>query len=444
MGLNTKEQDIIDLLTITNGKLDDILTALGAIGSFPAPTTNDLDDIHALLEDIHTDTTSIEASNSELETRLDAMFTFIATEFPLVVSHTNDTRNYLFYALINLGLVVTDSDPTVTNWLFDTKNLFGLISGAIGVPIDGGNRNVIELLAEMNDRPLGVPAGGLVPQSVCDDAYITTEMVLVPAMFPSWGPTIWAKFPDPPPDGMEFGTVFGFGEDRTELTITGDNWADWKLYVATEGSNFGIFIGSDLDLSTARYPTNVWIDLGFLTTSLAVFVNAEHGIKAYLCAGDPSAGGGGGGPWGGGGGGGGPWGDPDEIPALCGEFASEAISSQIVGGSPDTRATIDLGAVYNAGADASANLNGTDYTSDHDMFAHTNGNGWTIKVISNPSGLPIRISTTGVTNNYGATTIASVDETYTIDRDTNCWFIDRAYDVADPDAVFTVEICRPE
>jgi hypothetical protein len=444
MGLNTKEQDIIDLLTITNGKLDDILTALGSIGSFPTPPTHDLDDIYTLLSGIHSDTTSIDTSNTELETRINSMYTFFGTELPLIVTYTNDARNYLFYALINLGLSVTEADSTVTNWLSDTKNLLGLISGAIGLPIDADNRNVIQLLAEIDDRPLGTPAGGLIPQALCDDAYISTEMVLSPTIFSGWGPTIWAKFPDPPPAGFDFGTVFGLGIDRTELVRDGGSWAGLKLYVATEGSNFGIYVGIDPDLAVARYPTNVWIDLAFLTTNLAVFVNGENSLKVYLCEGEWGAGGGGGGPWGGGGGGGGSWEGPPEVPALCGNFNSQAIGSNAVGGSPDVKATINLGEVYGTEADASANLNGTDYVADADMFAHVNGNGWKITVVTNPGAIPIRIGTTGTANNYGATTISTVGEFYIIDRDTNCWFIDHPYDASDPDSPFTVEICRPE
>jgi len=341
-GLNTKTTDLIDLLTATNDKLDAIIMLLGGVP--PTPTAT-IDDLFSVLTDIHTDTSSIDGKlltirdaitdnllpvltdihtdtssmDGKLLTIRDAITDDIIT---LLTSIGGDTTNIdgklltirdaitddmlpallsiytvLNYSFTNFGLNTSEASTDYNGYLFDSLNWLGLISGSTGLPIEGGNRDVIQLLAKIADRPESQIGSGLAPPDLCEDAYISSSMVLLPAFSESLPAVVFAIFPDPPPSGISFGTTLSLGVFNMELENSGD-WAGWGIYVASNAPNFGLQITLDTD-AFLRYPTNVWVDIGFLSSNLAVYVGGGDSLRVYLCSGS----------WGGPSSSGGPWGD---------------------------------------------------------------------------------------------------------------------------------------
>jgi len=355
-GLNTKTIDVIaELVSIntkldtaaidraaTNDKLDSIITLLG--GAPPTPTAT-LDDLLEVLEAIHTDTMSMDGkllsirnymvnpSEEPLEDdytsliynvmwlrRAVAASTFagsldyrIQTELhdfktlhdSLMSSQTGmivTILDTLVNALTNIGVNSGASpDYTYEGYLFQVLNWLGRLSGASGVPFEAGNRDIIQLLAQIADRPESQIGSGLVPPTVCGDAYISSGMTLVPGLAdPIWPSLVYAVFPDPPPTGITFGSVFGIGVDNTELINSAGDWDGYYIYVASSAPNYGLYIGPGSTALT-RYATNVWLNLEGYEEHLSVYVGGSDSLRVYLCSGGwaPGEGTSSGGPWGG-------------------------------------------------------------------------------------------------------------------------------------------------
>lgn len=239
----------------------------------------------------------------------------------------------------------------------------------------------------------------------------------------------------PPPSDVEFGTVFGIGVDNSELHPVAENWHGWSIYVASSANNFGIFIGADITASISRYPTNVWLDLAFLTTNLSVFVGGGDSLRVWLCGGAWGGGGGGGGPWGGGGGGGGSWGDCVEI------SSAETVITQ-PNNSTNTIQYMPVSDVPNATFSASLpSPTGGNYVStQNDWVAEGNGNGISVRLISG-SNNSVRVLWQHSDLSFGTHLFATVNEVWTIPDDCVRWNVDTFS--GGPVAAFTVRVCPP-
>lgn len=313
MGVNERLEEIKTAIEGLSTALGTTQTTLGAmqttlesianaLGTPPEAAEYTIDDIYGLLNTISGHTAGLASPLSN-----------ISSKSNLISDYTNDTRTRLWYAFRNLGLNVETDTLSYTNdsYLFETLNWLGLLSGATGLPIQSGNRTIIQLLALLLDRPtLGEVTGGLFPNDLCVGYYSSTGMIIVPTgVTQVLESTIWADFPIPPPVGIEFGSTFDLGldSDTTELVVLEDNWDNWRFYVASSASNYGIYIGTDINMSLRRYPANVWQRFTGLTTNLSFFVPSSESIKVFMCQGDGS-GSSSGGPWGGGTSSGGGWG----------------------------------------------------------------------------------------------------------------------------------------
>lgn len=476
-GLNNKTSQLITLLTATNEKLDRIITLLGGVPSTPQHT---IDDLYTILDDIHTDTQSMDGKllairnyikspdeaaipgdytsllwniyllrrsigldsyndSLTLQNLLVGIREYLGGQLPPIGTNINDTKNYLFYALSSLGLNVTNISYDYNGYLDTTLRLLQLIQGAIGVPVDEliypdrGQRNIIQLLEKAAERPEGQIGGGLAPDSVCTDAYISSGMVLIPSLFDAWPPTLWAIFPAPTPSGISFGTIFGIGVDNSELHPTSNNWVGWSIYVASSANNFGVFIGADINASIARYPTNTWINLSFLTTNLSVFVGGSESLRVWLCGGQWGPGGGGGGPWGGGGGGGGSWGD-------CTIINSQETIITNPNNSTNTIQYIPMSSVPNTNFTNSLSIQGGEQytTTANDYAATDNWNGVTIQLISG-SGVRAFYQKSDLT--FVIHTFTAINETFTIPEDCIKAVVDDY--TGGFSTQFTVKICPP-
>lgn len=476
-GLNNKNQQLIDLVTLTNEKLDQVITLLGGI-----PTaTKTTDDLYDILTDIHTDTQSMDAkllairnyikdpseddipgdftsllwnlyllrrgtvleSNPTNIMNIQAMLSYVAEllsdELSAIASYTLDTRNHLFYGFTNLGVTVADSSEEYGGYLAVARGLMSLIQGAIGVPVDGltypdkGQRDIIQLLERAASRPESTVGTGLAPLDVCSDAYISSGMSLVPGLNETWTATTWAVFPDPPPPDIEFHTTFGLGVGNTQLHPVSESWEGFSIYVASSARSFGTYIGPNYSESLARYPTNTWIDIGFLTVNLSVFVPGTENLRVWLCGGSWGGDNGGGGSWGSGGGGGGGWGG-------CIDLSGEQTTITQPNSSTNTIHYIPMSLVTGASfIDRLESPTGGFYIATaSDWVEVGNWNGVTVQVLS---GNGIRLLWQRADLSFGYHVFSSVGEEYTITEDCTHVTLDNFSGVADGD--ISCRICPP-
>jgi hypothetical protein len=354
--------------------------------------------------------------------------------FAINNAHLGNISDAVYTSLANLGVQTGSDSQEYTGYLFNVQNWLGLISGSIGLPIEANNRDVIQLLAKIADRPESQVGGGLIPSEMCEDAYISDKMVLIPGIFEIWPSIIFAAFPDPPPAGITIATTLGLSITNIELENDSENWSGWWMYVASNDANFGLF-APVLDPADAltRYPSNTWIDISFYPLNLAVYVTNGASLRVYLCSGwEPT--GGGGGPWAGGGGGGvgGDWTECVEI------LSYETVITQ-PGGSTATIQYIPMSLiggvestdrVLNAGGDAY-------FVSSAGAWVATDN--WTGVTATLLSGTNARIWYQRANLSFEAYGLDTIGDTFTIPEDTIAAGID-SFGMGTA-TTFSVQIC---
>lgn len=482
-GLNTKTIGIQESLDLMNAKLDTIITLLGGAPPTPTATLDDLLEQLVLIAtnttDIHTDTASMDGKLlairnyivNPLEEPLEddytsllynvmwirraiAAPTFAASlDYPMqtelrdfrinediLISTTNDIllnviQGTLVGAFTNLGLATSTPSFVYYGWLSQVLNWLAKISGSEGVPNDGGNRNIIELLAKIADRPESTIGSGLIPDTICEEPYVSSGMQLVPGLTdPLWPSLVYAVFGNALPDNIEYGSVFGFGTDYTELHNTDDTWDGWGIYVASSAANFGLYIGVGDDHSLVRYPTNVWYQLVDYTHNLSVFVPGADSLKVYLCEGYAGGGSSSGGPWGGG--------DPTppddgecwEIDSVAAEYFYTPSFTLDVQAIPFTTVT---------GVSCTTEHTFTEATEGFDVgctVALGNFVGWTIEMLSGTPSLTITM-----VSDAGVRTYDSIGGTiYTIPSNTASFLVCNAgLGGSASSSPFTIRLCSP-
>lgn len=438
MGVNETLTDIKGILTELKSAVDtmnDTLTTIaGQLGAPPTPPQYTIDDIFGQLSTIIGYSSNLPTIRNNTD-GVEGLLTTIRNNSTDIKEYTGNVQDSLYYGLRNLGLSInTDTLNYADNsFLFEALNWLGLLSGATGLPVQSGNRTVIQLLALLLDRPtVGEVTGGLFPNDLCEAYYASTGMVIAPyGVTQIFESTIWAEFSIPPPVGIEFGSLFNLGlsSDTTELVTLEDNWNGWRFYVASSSSNYGIHIGADL-AAFRRYPSNVWQKFENLETNLAFFVPASESIKVFMCRGDGS-GSSSGGPWGGGSSGGGTW-EPN-----CYEQSSQPVGVDPAHGySPRQMAIIDAyplisSIVWNGGF---ANMS---------IPAIHSGN-FAGYVFTSISGR-VRI-VYGVNGSVIQSAFIDTGQTYTMPSGYNYFCLDDATGVADQQGTgaFTVQVCAPQ
>lgn len=475
MGLNEQATILQTSVDLLNDKLDTVITLLG--GAPPTPVAT-LDDLLAVLQDIHLDTISMDGkllsirnymvnpSEEPLEDdytslvynvmwlrRAVAATTFAGSlDYPLQIEQhafkvlhdslmSSQTGmivtilDTLVNALNNIGVNSGASpDYTFTGYLSQVLNWLAKIVGSEGVPIDGGNRNIIELLAKIADRPESQIGSGLLPDQICIDPYASTGMTLVPwSILDGIHDLTFAVFKTTLPTGISYGTIFGLGVDYTELHHTSGNWSGYKIYVASSAANFALNAVS-IESSLSRYATNVWIDISFLETNLSVFVNGVDSLKVYLC-GDG---------WGGGGSSGGPWGGDEPIPPDEGECWE--ISSVAAEYFYNPSFTLDMQVIQ------FTSVSGVGCTNEHTFTESTEGFdmvctvalgnfvGWTIEMLTGTPSLTIAM----VTDAGSRTTDSIGGSIYTVPGNTASILIcNAALGGSAASSPFSIRLCSP-
>lgn len=481
MGVNEKLQELITLLTTSNSKLDAILAALG---SPPTPPVHTIDDIYDLLTEIKLDTAGVVTNTADMlgaltgpegtdelsprdnlawniwhlrhgvvprvwpplttiidmQQQLFQIYQNFTSDYAVMQGRLTNIDNYLMYALSNLGLSIGMYSQNYTGFLQLQSQMIQKIQGAIGVPADAfnippvGYRDIIQLLSVINVMPVTPMQSGMVPASLCSDAYISTGMAFVPSVFDAWPETVWALFPDPPPSGLSFGSVFGIGVDQSELVNSAGNWNDWMLFVSSDAANFGL-AGNVETQFTNRFPTNVWLSLDGNTDNLAVFVGGENSVRVYLCndwtPGEPGGGSSSGGPWG---------------PGGTGGDTSLTLTSELVNIEPRafTKSTNQLVAVaeFFDGTNTITFPGNPPYTYDRDVIWIIDMYGWIIEALSVVSPAVVQIAWIKTDGSGGFTNI-SVPGTHTVTDHTTLFMFCNPQNDTEPTGQFTVRITPP-
>lgn len=158
-------------------------------------------------------------------------------------------------------------------------NMYTLL-GAIGAPWPADVLAALVCICDAAQSQLPLDPTDPTLEGYCEEPYVSTGMWLGAFSLGVGTDIIVAVWPDPPPDGLTFGTVFGVGTDYTELNST--DWSLWSVFVQSEDDQYadGPWTGG------ARYPTNQWRQLDG-DEPKAFSVSARASIKVYLCGSSP-------------------------------------------------------------------------------------------------------------------------------------------------------------
>lgn len=134
----------------------------------------------------------------------------------------------------------------------------------------------LECVCESTSALLPIDPTDPTNPNTCAEPYVSSEMLVLPF---SWiGVTrnlLFARFPAPPPSGLTFGSIFGIGEDETELIAS--DWSGWRVFVQSEAPQY-----SDNPSGFERYSTNQWRELSG-SGSKAFSTDDTGSITVYLC-----------------------------------------------------------------------------------------------------------------------------------------------------------------
>lgn len=175
----------------------------------------------------------------------------------------------------------TGTENTITAlaaWLEQLRDNIGIATGDVTTTALGrltALQNLanaqLECCYDMTDE-LNRQSGA--PLVLCENPYISSGATVIPLEL-VWGVSLLAaQFPDPPPDGLTFGTNFGFNEDHCELVAA--DWSLYKVYIESTSPNFAV------DLSVNRFDTNRWIILSG-SGSRSFYVHPAHMLRVYIC-----------------------------------------------------------------------------------------------------------------------------------------------------------------
>jgi hypothetical protein len=228
-GLNTKEDQIIDLLTATNAKLDAILDALGA----PPPTST------VTLANVLTVLNHIDATLGDPEQSVFTIWNLLG-EIPPVLGQIND----------HIGFPTGDATTTAL-----------------------GRLAAIERLSRCSCPPEAPDLTD--PDAPCTEPFTSEpDRVLAATSYPG---RVFARWPLPLPDGITEGHFLDPAIPGGEIVRSSDI-EGWFLYVQSSASHFSLNpTSNDLDI------TNAWINIDVRSEEIAISVDAGFTLTAYIC-----------------------------------------------------------------------------------------------------------------------------------------------------------------
>lgn len=281
----TQHEEVMEALEATNNKLDALLIAFGS----PPPTaTVTLADVLAVLQDIHTDTQS-----------MDVKLLKIRNSVGLIPDDSGFSILTLFAGLLGrIGVPTGDATTTVLGRLAAIESGTTATATALGIPTGDATTTALGRLAAIESCICKV--AGQIPTdpgtSECESPYTSSATWLLQQTSGGESGSIVllhiAAFPGPLPTGLEEGDLYGLSSPAgtvSELTPA-TSWDGWRVYVKSHSATY-----SDSIVASPRYPTGEWRDLsGSFSRVFSVYHPDD--ITVYLCGPDGEGGGGGGEP----------------------------------------------------------------------------------------------------------------------------------------------------
>lgn len=271
---------LADLLAELQGFRTDVNSTLGSIDT----KLEQLEALALATEEIRVNSVEIragvEALPGEFATlggKVDATTTAVQDNSDILVTQGTALSTLVNYAAnINntIGIkpsAAPDNLYTGLMSLLDKTDLLIQALGVFGAATDGTVLAYLDALVRnqccgFRNTPPVVGA--------CSNPYNSSEQVLLPWTLIGGTSQMFARFPDPPPSGITFGSTFSLAVDRSELDAV--DWGEWRVYVQSDQPQY-----SDGD-AFLRYPTNEWRTLEG-TYPRAFSVDARGSIKVTLC-----------------------------------------------------------------------------------------------------------------------------------------------------------------
>ena len=220
----------------------------------------------------------IKYSNDSIVTHLANIYArqgFQGSTFNDMSDYLSEMNDNLNGVLQRLGVAV-DTDNDVISLLASLKTGIAALNTAMGIPSGDATTTMLGRLTAIENcgcRPVGAqpPING-----PCATPYASCSIAFIPWVIVGGTNVNVAKWCEPLPDGLEYGTTLGLSDDTTELVAT-DGWDGWHIFVSSAATVFG---KSPLDLE--RYPTNTWLPLSG-SDVLSVATDERNSLKVYLC-----------------------------------------------------------------------------------------------------------------------------------------------------------------
>lgn len=287
--------------------LGNIATALGTPPATPTTTLQDVVDVLNLqrqtLADIHLDTISLDQKLLRIRDAISPLGEALPTE----------TKSSMVWTLYRLMDAIQPTWPRATSTpILQALNLiYGLevlnrpdiaaIKAAMGTPTGDATTTALGLITSVqysNTKLLessGISLGStdnildkldslvdcgctaIAPLTGdCTHPFNSSGMVIVPLSITGISSNvIAATFVGPLPEGITFGSTFGWGTDSTELNCS--TWSSWAVFVGSTESQY-----AEGPFTTERFPTNTWRIMSG-SGPKAFSVSAGGGITVQLC-----------------------------------------------------------------------------------------------------------------------------------------------------------------
>ena len=405
MGLNIKEQQLIDLLTITNQKLDTIITQLGGV---PPSGQYTIDDLWQVMSDIHLDTQSIDQKLLAIRNAIIPQAGDIDPHYPMQTALTRFYNSWLSWLATNdVDWVAVMGTPQST-----TDNVLEWLSGIGHVTGDATTTILGRLTAIENYSKCACGPIAPTPDDPdgCADQYVSVRL----ATSAAYDGRSFAGFAPPVPPPATFTDVFDIGLPYTEISVPSTP-IPWRVFGYSQSAS--VYMHNPLNVT--QYPTNQWIPLANEDLiTLAFSVDPGNDLVVYLC---PQAG-----P---------PFAD-------CVTRASEIMTvTYPVGVTPPSHTRyytpldnlgLDLVTQVTSGGQTFT-FNVPDSGTSSDMI------GVSVELLSGPFARVIWINTSGGSFTQGLTTIG---QQFTVPEHTTFFAVDnwQTNDIS-PAAPYTVELC---
>lgn len=267
-------EDVIAAIRDGNAISTDGLARLTAIA-------DSTDAINTTVGDIHLDTMSMDQKLLTMRDTLGNIHLDTMSMDQKLLKMRDDLADLLLEAMN-----ITSATRGTHDRLVDVLAALALLHDAFGAPTGDATSTMLGFLSSIafsnaklvdGQQELikcacpGNPEG-------CDHPYSSGDMWLAPFGLFGFDGVMVATWPTAPPEGIEYGTIFGITQDNTELYSA--DWSGWSVYVESSEPQYAQNLGSD------RFPTRTWRNMPAGEGSYTFSVNQKGALRVTLCAPD--------------------------------------------------------------------------------------------------------------------------------------------------------------